>query len=116
MTNLDVPNQDGLGIEALEVNSKLNSLKIICEDLDCSLAQLAIAWCLRLENNSCVLVGASNPEQIKENLGAIDVMKRLSVMDLQRIDEILNNSPMRRESVSGVRPSVMRPRGYSINK
>ncbi|WP_455383487.1 L-glyceraldehyde 3-phosphate reductase [Salinispira pacifica] len=51
-----------------------------------SLAQMALAWCLRDERVSSVLIGASSPEQIEENVGAL---KRLdfSGEELQKIDK-----------------------------
>ena len=101
--------------EAVRVNSKLKVLKHVCCDLDCSLAQLAIAWCLRLENNSCVLLGATSVEQLEEDLGAIEVLKRLTPAHLQQIDDILCNSPMRRESASRA-IVAMRPRMYSLKQ
>jgi aryl-alcohol dehydrogenase-like predicted oxidoreductase len=52
--------------------------------LDCSLSQLAIAWCLKNENVSSVITGASNPQQVEENMHAIHVKHQLTdqVMDL----------------------------------
>ena len=96
------------------MNRKMNMSKTICESLECTLAQLAIAWCLRLENNSCVLLGASSLEQLEEDLGAIQVMKKLNPNVLQKIDEILCNNPVKRESLGSSRNAVaMRPRVYS---
>jgi hypothetical protein len=40
----------------------------------CTPAQLAIAWCLRNPQISTVLLGASNREQLAENLGALKVL------------------------------------------
>ena len=101
--------------EAVRVNSKLKILKNVCLDLECSLAQLAIAWCLRMENNSCVLLGATSVEQLEEDLGAIEVLKRLTPAHLQQIDDILCNSPMRKESASRAMVA-MRPRMYSLKQ
>ncbi|KFQ68902.1 Voltage-gated potassium channel subunit beta-1, partial [Phaethon lepturus] len=50
---------------------KLKDLSPIAERLGCTLPQLAVAWCLRNEGVSSVLLGSSNPEQLIENLGAI---------------------------------------------
>jgi aryl-alcohol dehydrogenase-like predicted oxidoreductase len=59
-----------------------------------SLLQLAIAWSLRLPAITSVLVGAKNPSQITDYLGAI--MVRLCEEDLLYIDEILKDRPLRR--------------------
>ena len=47
------------------------------EQLGCSLAQLALAWCLANRAVSSVIMGASTVAQLTENLGAIAVYKRL---------------------------------------
>ncbi|ROL52075.1 Voltage-gated potassium channel subunit beta-1 [Anabarilius grahami] len=60
--------------------AKLKELTHIAERLSCTLPQLAIAWCLRNEGVSSVLLGTSNPAQLTENLGAIqarDLSKHL---------------------------------------
>ena len=41
-------------------------------------AQLAIAWCASHPQVSTVLLGASRPEQLRENLGALAVLPRLT--------------------------------------
>ena len=66
----------------------MRELAAVAEELDCSLAQLAIAWCAANPNVSTVITGASRVEQVQENLGAIDVIPRLDPPVLARIDEI----------------------------
>jgi voltage-dependent potassium channel beta subunit len=53
-------------------------LRPIARELDCSLCQLAIAWCLKNPYVSTVLLGASKLAQLEENLGALEVAKRLT--------------------------------------
>ena len=60
----------------------------IARELDCSLAQLAIAWCLRNPNVSTVITGASRVAQVLENLKALDVVGRLDAAILARIDAV----------------------------
>ncbi len=48
--------------------STVNQLKTIADKFNCSLAQLALAWCLSNQNVSSVLLGSSKIEQLKENL------------------------------------------------
>jgi len=59
-------------------NDKLHALKSIADRLDCTLAQLAIAWCASNPNVSSVITGASRVEQVHENLAALDVMAKLT--------------------------------------
>jgi aryl-alcohol dehydrogenase-like predicted oxidoreductase len=69
-------------------NEKVRSLRSIAEELDCSLAQLSIAWCARNSRVSTVITGASRVEQVQENLGALDVLPKLTDDVLARIDKV----------------------------
>ena len=50
----------------------------IAGDLGCTPAQLALAWCLNNPNVSTVITGASRPEQVVENMQALDILPRLT--------------------------------------
>jgi aryl-alcohol dehydrogenase-like predicted oxidoreductase len=63
------------------------NLKPIADELDLTMAQLAVAWVLNNDNVAAAIVGASRPEQVGENVKAVGV--RLPVQTLRRIDEIL---------------------------
>jgi voltage-dependent potassium channel beta subunit len=69
-------------------NEKVRSLRSIAEELDCSLAQLSLAWCAKNPHVSTVITGASRVEQVHENLGALDVLPKLTDDVLARIDKI----------------------------
>jgi voltage-dependent potassium channel beta subunit len=71
-----------------ELNSRVGELATVAEDLGCTLAQLAIAWCAANPDVSTVLTGASRVEQVQENLGAVNVLGRLDTDVLARIDAI----------------------------
>ncbi len=73
--------------------AKVAALKPVAEALDCSLAQLAIAWCLSNDDVSTVITGASRPEQVVENMKALEVAARLTPETLERIEGILDNRP-----------------------
>jgi voltage-dependent potassium channel beta subunit len=68
-------------------NERVRKLQAIAEELDCSLAQLAIAWCAKNPHISAVITGASRPEQVTDNLGALDVLPRLDDAIMKRIKE-----------------------------
>jgi voltage-dependent potassium channel beta subunit len=59
-------------------NAAVLELKTIADELDCTLAQLAIAWCARNPDVSTVITGASRPEQVEENMKALDVLPRIT--------------------------------------
>lgn len=67
--------------------AKVRKLAPIAKDLDCSLAQLALAWCLANPHVSTVITGASRPAQVRENMGALAVLDKLDAGVLARIDE-----------------------------
>jgi len=68
-------------------------LKPIAEELECSLAQLAIAWAAVNPNVSTVILGATRMEQLKENLQALNVMSKLTTDVILRINKIAGTSP-----------------------
>ncbi len=60
----------------------------VAADLGCTLAQLAIAWCLKNPNVSTVITGASRVGQVRENLLALEVLPKLVPDVMARIDAI----------------------------
>jgi len=72
----------------LENISKVRALEPIVEELDCTLAQLAIAWCLKNPLVSTVITGASRVEQVNENMKASEVAPRITADVLERMDAI----------------------------
>ncbi|HET7307882.1 MAG TPA: aldo/keto reductase [Gammaproteobacteria bacterium] len=62
-----------LGPDADARVAAVQKLAGIADRLGVSMTQLAIAWCLANPNVSTVILGASRLEQLKENLGAINV-------------------------------------------
>lgn len=72
---------------------KVKQLTPIAGELDCSMAQLALAWCLKNPNVSTVITGASRAEQVTQNMGALDVLPKLTADVMERIEGILQNKP-----------------------
>ena len=72
---------------------KAKQLEPIAKDLECSMAQLALAWCLKNPNVSTVITGASRPEQVVENMKALEVVPRLGADIIERIERVLENEP-----------------------
>jgi voltage-dependent potassium channel beta subunit len=68
-------------------------LEPIADELGCTLAQLALAWCLTNPNVSTVITGASRLQQVTENMVAMEVLERLSADVLEKIEEIVDNKP-----------------------
>lgn len=74
-----------------EVLSAVQKLKPIAESADLTLSQLAIAWVLQNPNVSSAIIGATKPEQIKENVKASGV--KLSERTMREIDQVLGSLP-----------------------
>lgn len=70
---------------------KVRQLSSVAQDLGISMAQLAIAWLLRLPQLSSVITGASKVSQVEDNVKASEVV--LDAETLARIEDILQNKP-----------------------
>jgi voltage-dependent potassium channel beta subunit len=67
-------------------------LAAVAKGLGTSLPCMAIAWCLKNPNVSTVILGASKVEQLSENLGALDLLDRLTPPVMRELDDI--SSPL----------------------
>ena len=70
-----------------DVLSRVQDLRPVADELDLTMAQLAIAWVLQNDNVAAALIGASRPEQVVENVKASGV--RIPDELMKRIDEVL---------------------------
>ncbi|XP_050966268.1 voltage-gated potassium channel subunit beta-2 isoform X1 [Labeo rohita] len=73
--------------------AKIKELHLVADRLGCTASQLAIAWCLRSEGVSSVLLGVSNTDQLLENLGALRVLSQMTPQTVSEIDALLGNKP-----------------------
>ena len=79
---------------APEVLEKVEKLRPIAEKkLNCSLAQLAIAFCASNENVSTVLLGATSESQLEDNLGALAVIPKLTPEVMEEIEAVMGTKP-----------------------
>lgn len=62
-------------------------LQQIASDLGATAAQLALAWCASNPRVSTVITGASRPDQVRENMKALEVLPHLTSEVKERIDE-----------------------------
>ncbi len=69
---------------------KVKRLVPIAKALDCTMSQLAIAWCLKNVNVSTVITGATNPEQVTENMKALEVSERMEATVLAKIEKAVS--------------------------
>uniref|UniRef100_A0A1A8CY53 Potassium voltage-gated channel, shaker-related subfamily, beta member 1 n=1 Tax=Nothobranchius kadleci TaxID=1051664 RepID=A0A1A8CY53_NOTKA len=73
--------------------AKIKELHLLADRLGCTAAQLAIAWCLRSEGVSSVLLGVSTADQLIENLGALQILSQMNPQTITEIDALLGNKP-----------------------
>ena len=69
-------------------NAAVTQLQAVAAELGCSLAQLAIGWAAHNPRVSSVITGASRVSQLRDNLGAVDVLPKLTAEVMARIDVI----------------------------
>lgn len=74
------------GLTDAPKNAAVAKLAGVATELDCTLAQLAIAWTVRNPHVSTVITGASRLSQLQDNLGALAVVPKLTPDVLSRID------------------------------
>ncbi|HET6348831.1 MAG TPA: aldo/keto reductase [Candidatus Krumholzibacteria bacterium] len=67
----------------------VKKLKPLAERLGCTRAQLALAWCIKNPHVSSAITGATRAEQMTENLGALDVLPKLTDDVMREIDALL---------------------------
>ena len=97
------PKGTRLGVEGLEwlkeknlTEDKLAKISLLNElsnDLGMSLPVMSIAWCLKNQNVSTVILGASKMSQLKENMKSIDALNKLDEKAIKQIEDILQNQP-----------------------
>lgn len=73
-------------------NALVGRLEAVAKDLGCTLAQLALAWCVRNPRVSTVITGATRVEQVSENMKALDVVAKLTPEVMTRIDGIVGDA------------------------
>jgi len=69
-------------------NAKVREMQAIADELGITLSQLSIAWCVKNKNVSTVITGASTPEQVVENMSAMDAVPLLTKEVCDKLDII----------------------------
>jgi voltage-dependent potassium channel beta subunit len=72
---------------------KIKKLSAFADNMGMSLVHLALCWCLKNQNVSTVILGASKISQLEENLKASDLKSSLTNEVMLGIEEILDNKP-----------------------
>ncbi|XP_023953926.1 voltage-gated potassium channel subunit beta-2 isoform X4 [Bicyclus anynana] len=88
------------GEEPRTYGDKLRDLSNLANTLNCTMSQLAVAWCLKNESVNCLLLGATSVEQFKENIHALQIVPQLTHTVMADIERLLSNKPQRPPMVS----------------
>ncbi len=92
MEGLDWLKDKNFTAERIEKVKKLTQL---AKDLNLNLPVMSLAWCLKNPHVSTVILGASKEQQLVENLKAIEAKEMLTDEVMEKIDTILQNSPVK---------------------
>jgi len=98
-SRLSLEKYDWLRERLLETESgrrklkKVQDLSEIADKAGIPMPQFALAWCLKNENVSTVITGASKPEQVEQNMKAIEVVDQLTPSVMDEIESVLDNKP-----------------------
>jgi aryl-alcohol dehydrogenase-like predicted oxidoreductase len=77
------------------IDAKLRKLQDLAKNkLNCTLAQLSIAWIIKNNDISTCILGAMKKEQIEENIISLEVYKKLNKEILEEIENIMKNAPI----------------------
>jgi voltage-dependent potassium channel beta subunit len=94
-SRMEIPDMGWLRDYALvpEKTQIIKNLLPIAQQLDATLAQLALAWALKNPHVSSVITGATRPEQVVENMKASLIVEKLTPDIMEHIEDILGNRP-----------------------
>lgn len=82
---LTMPSMNWLKEEILNPNNimKIKSLQVLSQQTGISMSHLAIGWCLLNPNVSTVILGASNLEQLRQNIETLKFMPQIKEVKRQ---------------------------------
>ena len=73
---------------------KVKKLAVLAQEMNISLAELAIAWTVKNPNVTTAILGATKKQQLLENLKALQVLPLLTDVCMEKIESILQNKPV----------------------
>tara|TARA_B100000941_G_scaffold255411_1_gene204105 strand:- start:237 stop:674 length:438 start_codon:yes stop_codon:yes gene_type:complete len=69
---------------------KVEQLKGIIKDMNCTLAQAAIAWCAKNPQVSTVILGATSLTQLQENIESLQLLETWNDSDMNNINSVFS--------------------------
>jgi aryl-alcohol dehydrogenase-like predicted oxidoreductase len=86
-----------------ETLARVQNLQPIADEVGLSMSQLAVAWVLQNSNVSAAIIGASRPEQVRDNVKAAGA--KLDAKIMGRIDDVLGDAVVRDPAMTASPPS-----------
>ncbi|HEY8027861.1 MAG TPA: aldo/keto reductase [Burkholderiaceae bacterium] len=80
------------GLTDQRKNAVVAELQSVAAELNCTLAQLAIAWALKNPRVSSVITGASQVSQLHENMKAVAVQAKITDAIKEKIEAIVGDN------------------------
>lgn len=77
-----------------ENQEKVSNLNDLANELNVSLTNFSLAWCLKNPNVSSVILGATKVEQLEENLKSLEVLPLLTNDVMERVEDIMETKPV----------------------
>jgi voltage-dependent potassium channel beta subunit len=74
-------------------HEKVKRLKVVADELGTNLSRMSIAWVLKNPNISTAILGASKVEQLEDTLQSLEVLPKLTIEVMERIEGIMDNKP-----------------------
>lgn len=85
-----------------------NEIDAIAKELGMSMGQLALSWTIAYNNTSTCILGASKVEQLEENIKCVQLKDKLTPEILEKINNVLNNSPPKEMDYKSFKPIPLR--------
>ncbi len=76
-----------------ELLDKVEKIQKITIELEITLAQFVICWCLKNSYVTSVIFGASNESQLQENINSLKFVHKITPLLMEKIDEVVGNRP-----------------------
>lgn len=73
---------------------KAKKLVLLAQEMNVSLAELAIAWTIKNPHVTTAILGATKKQQLEENLKAVAILPLLTREIMEKIETILQNKPV----------------------
>ncbi len=73
---------------------KVKRLQSVADKLECTMAALSIAWCIKNPNVTTAILGATKKEQLYDNLNSLEILPKLSAEIMEEIEGIIETKPV----------------------